>query len=434
MKIAVVGGGVAGLGAAWALNPAHEVTLYEANEWLGGHAHTVDVPTGDSVTAVDTGFLVYNERTYPHLTRLFDHLGVRTKASEMSFSFSLDERLEYAGSGLGLFAQASNLRRGRHWRMARDILRFRRLGPRMLEAAGSATVGSLLDRFGFSTGFQDDYLLPMGAAIWSARIRDIRDFPARTFLQFFANHGLISISDRPEWRTVDGGSRQYVAKLTSSFGDRIHLNRPVAAVHRHFDGVTLRTTDGTAHEFDQIVFATHSDQTLAILGDTATPMENKALGALPYELNRAILHRDSSLMPNRRRVWSSWNYATTSTGREQRQASVTYWLNRLQSLPTQYPLFVTLNPIRDPDPDLVMDEYEYSHPQFSAEASEAKQRLSLMQGANQTWFAGAYLGYGFHEDGLQSGFNVAAALGSPPPWFREVRPVSEAAAPIGSRV
>lgn len=432
MRIAVVGGGIAGLGAAWALQSRHQVTLYEAADWLGGHAHTVDVDTPDGTVAVDTGFLVYNERTYPHLTQLFELLEVATKPSEMSFSFALDDRLEYAGSGLGLFAQTRNLGRRQHWQMARDILRFRRVGPDMLAVADNRPLGVVLDRFGFSSGFQNDYLLPMGAAIWSARIRDIRQFPATTFLQFFANHGLISITGRPQWRTVDGGSRRYVDKLVAPFRDRIRLGQAVAGVHRHFDGVMVRTEGGQAEEYDQIVFATHSDQTLAVLGSTATPMERKTLGSLPYEPNRAILHRDPSLMPKRRRVWSSWNYATSTTGRDHRKASVTYWLNRLQSLPTTEQLFVTLNPLREPQAHLVVDEYLYAHPQFPIDAEATQRQINLMQGANNTWFAGAYLGYGFHEDGLQSGLNVAAALGAPAPWFGSVTPVSRAPEPLKS--
>jgi predicted NAD/FAD-binding protein len=430
MKIAIVGGGIAGLGAAWALHRSHDITLFEANDWLGGHAHTVDVPTGDGPIPVDTGFLVYNEQTYPHLTRLFSHLGVETQRSDMSFSFSLDGRLEYAGSGTGFFAQGRNMLRRSHWQMAADIARFRRVGTAMLAQADDGPLGNLLDSHGFSTAFQDDYLLPMAAAIWSARLRDVRQFPARTFLQFFANHGLISITDRPEWRTVTGGSRRYVAAMSASFADRVQLNRPVAAVHRHSDGVRLRFTDDSIEEFDQVVFAGHSDQTLAILDRTGTPMEQKLLGALRYEQNRAVLHRDASLMPSRTRVWSSWNYLTTSEGRDDRQASVTYWLNLLQSLPRAHPLFLTLNPIREPDPALVVNEYDYAHPQFDQRAQEAQHGIDMLQGANRTWFAGAYLGYGFHEDGLQSGLNVAAALGAPAPWYRETAPVSSAAISI----
>lgn len=430
MKVAVVGGGIAGLGAAWSLNRAHEVTLFEAADWLGGHAHTVDVSTDDSVIPVDTGFLVYNERTYPHLTRLFAHLGVQTQESDMSFSFSREGGLEYAGSGTGFFAQGRNITSRRHWQLARSVARFRRLGPQMLSEADDGPLGPLLDRFGFSTGFQDDYLLPMAAAIWSARLRDIRQFPARSFLEFFTNHGLITLTDRPQWRTVSGGSRQYVSAMAASLGSRVRLSRPVLAVHRHFDGVSVRTADDCVESFDQVVFAAHSNQTLAILGATATPLERKLLGAIRYEANRAVLHRDQALMPRRPRAWASWNYMTASNNCDDQQASVTYWLNRLQSLPPETPLFVSLNPIRSPEPDLIIDEYEYSHPQFDASARIAQQRIPALQGTNRTWLAGAYLGYGFHEDGLQSGLNVAAALGSPPPWFRQVRPVSSAPAAV----
>ncbi len=424
MNIAIVGGGIAGLGAAWALDRVHDITLFEANDWLGGHAHTVDVVVGDETMPVDTGFLVYNEQTYPHLTRLLAHLGVATQSSDMSFSFALDDRLEYAGSGAGFFAQGRNLLRRQHWQMAVDILRFRTVGPSMLAAADDGPLGEILDRYEFSPAFQDDYLLPMAAAIWSSRVRDIRRFPARTFLQFFANHGLISITDRPEWRTVSGGSRSYVAAMSSPFRHRTRLNQSIISVHRHPDGVRLRLIDGSVEEFDHVVFAAHSDQILALLGATATPMERRVLGALRYESNRAVLHRDISLMPRRRRVWSSWNYRTVSNDRDNLQASVTYWLNRLQSLPSRHPLLLTLNPIAEPDPSLIVDEYEYAHPQFNRGAREAQELIGRLQGTNRSWFAGAYLGYGFHEDGLQSGLNVAAALGSPAPWSGLVEPVS----------
>lgn len=427
MRIAIVGGGIAGLGAAWALNRAHDITLFEASDWLGGHAHTVDVPAAGETMPVDTGFLVYNEHTYPHLTRLFSYLGVETQPSDMSFSFTLDDHLEYAGSAAGFFAQGRNLFRRRHWQMASDILRFRTLGEEMLANADDGPLGDLLDRYRFSPAFQNDYLLPMAAAIWSARMQDARRFPARTFLQFFANHGLISISGRPQWRTVTGGSRRYVEAMSRPFRHHIRLNEPVTGIHRYHDGVRLRLIDGTAEEFDQVVFASHSDQTLAVLGTTATPMERKVLGALRYEQNRAVLHRDRSLMPRRRRVWSSWNYRTTSNDRHHRQASVTYWLNKLQSLPRNQPILLTLNPIVEPDPGLVIDEFEYAHPQFDQAARDAQEQIGRLQGSNRTWFAGAYLGYGFHEDGLQSGLNVAAALGCHAPWHRQVEPVSSAA-------
>lgn len=427
MKIAIVGGGIAGLGAAWALYRVHDITLYEANDWVGGHAHTVDVDIAGSHFPLDTGFLVYNERTYPHLSRLFAHIGVATQASDMSFSFSLDGRLEYAGSGAGLFAQRSNLLRPRHWQMASDILRFRKLGPQMLAEADGDPLGTILERFGFSSAFQNDYLLPMASAIWSARMGEIRRFPARDFLQFFGNHGLISINDRPQWRTVTGGSRSYVRAMIAPFNDRIRLNQPVSAVHRHSDGVEVRSIDGRMEDYDHVVFASHSDQTLASLGAQATAIERHLLGSIRYEVNRVVLHSDTSLMPTRRRVWASWNYLTSENERNERPASVTYWLNRLQSLPKQHPVFISLNPIREPDSSLVMGEWEYAHPQFDEQARTAQRRIVRIQGDNRTWFAGAYLGYGFHEDGLQSGLNVAAALGSPAPWFGDVQPVSSAA-------
>jgi predicted NAD/FAD-binding protein len=424
-RIAIIGSGISGLGAAWALHRAHEVTVYEARDRIGGHSHTVDVRLGGAIIPVDTGFIVYNEVTYPHLTRLFRHLGVPTEPSDMSFSFSVDGGVEYGASLRGLLAQPFRLGDSRYRAMLRDIARFRRTGVDLMSEAGDLSITELLEAHGFSRGFVEDYVLPMLGAIWSARRRDIRRFPAASMLRFLANHGLIEIFGRPRWRTVSGGSREYVRRLSRPFARRIKLRSPVTAVERSIEGVAVTTPGGT-ESFDHAIFATHTDQALRILGAQATPLEHQLLGSIRYEPNRVYLHSDNRLMPRRRAAWSSWNSIAHRADTEDRAASVTYWMNRLQNLDKASPLFVSLNPIRLPDPDLVHGTYQYSHPQFDAAAVAAQRRLPEIQGRHRTWYAGAYSGYGFHEDGLQSGFNVAAALGCPPPWHDDVVPMSSA--------
>lgn len=424
-KIAVIGSGVAGLGAAWALDRRHDVTLYEARPRLGGHAATVDTEVGGRPVTVDTGFIVYNEAAYPHLTRLFATLGVATEPSDMSFSFSDRSGIEYGGSASGMLGVPANLVSRRYRSMIRDILRFRHLGYEILETSDRLTLGTALRAGGLGEGFIEDYLVPMTAAIWSARSDEILEYPATTMLRFLDNHGLIDVTGRPAWRTVSGGSRTYVEKIGAGLPD-VRLGLPVRSIERIADRVIVRTEAGD-DLYDEVVIAAHSDQALRMLGDDASAEERETLGALRYEPNAVVLHTDDSLMPRRRRLWSSWNYITdgaTSTGK----ASVTYWMNRLQNLETTAPLFVSLNPLREPDPAKVLGSFEYAHPQFDSAAVAAQRHLERIQGVRRTWFAGAYCGYGFHEDGLQAGFNVAEALGSPAPWQREVTPRSSAPA------
>lgn len=422
MRIAVIGSGVAGLGAAWALSRRHDVVVFEADERPGGHAHTVEV----GGTAVDTGFIVYNEATYPHFTRLLEELDIETSPSDMSFSFSLDGALEYRGSLRGMLADPRNLLRRRYRRMIGDILRFRREGEQMLANAGDAALGDVLAATGFSDGFTDDYLLPMAAAIWSARVHEVRRYPAASFLRFFANHGLIRIDDRPQWRTITGGSRSYVERIVSGLED-VRLGSPVRSIRRRTGAVEVTGEDHT-EVVDHVVLATHTDQALAILGDSATPEERSVLGSIRYEENEAVLHDDATLMPARRSAWASWNYLTEVADREHRRASVTYWMNNLQPLGDAPDLFVSLNPVRRPRG--ILGSWSYAHPQFDAAAVAAQRRLPGIQGSWNTWFAGAWAGFGFHEDGLQAGLNVAAALGSPAPWHETVTPVSSAPAVV----
>jgi len=422
--IAIIGSGIAGLGAAWALSPDNRITVYEADNRIGGHSNTVLVRTGGTEIPVDTGFIVYNEITYPNLTRLFSLLDVPTRESDMSFSFSLDRRFEYAASLTGVLAQPANLLRPSFLKMLRDINRFRRSG-RGLTPAGNETIGELLERAGFSKAFMANYLYPMTGAIWSTPHGSIGDFPATAILRFLSNHGLITIVGRPTWRTVEGGSRAYVERLIDGFRDRIRINSPVRSVTRTA-GRSFIESNGVVDAYDQVVFATHSDQALRILGNEATSEERDLLGSIPYSSNTAVLHSDPALMPRNRKVWSSWNAIAESNDRLQRPASVTYWMNRLQGLETDQDFFVSLNPLSEPDPSTVVASFQYDHPLFDRGAMAAQQGIAAIQGANNTWFAGAYLGYGFHEDGLQSGLNVAAALGSPAPWHGEFAPMSSA--------
>lgn len=426
-QIAIIGSGISGLGAAWALSRHNQVTVYEADDRIGGHSNTVDVATPDGKIPVDTGFIVYNEATYPHLSNLFSHLEVPTYETDMSFAFSLDRHFEYGASAAGILARPRNLLRPGFVRMLSDINRFRKEGARF-DADEDETIGELLERNGFSEAFMSDYLYPMTGAIWSTRQGSIGDFPASSILRFLENHGLISIVGRPKWRTVTGGSRTYVEKLTASFADRIRTRSPVTRVTRSHDGVAVESP-GAIETYDQVVLATHSDQALRILGSDATDDERSLLGSIPYETNRAILHSDPSLMPGSRRVWASWNAMARSRGRLDRPASVTYWMNRLQRLATNRDFFVSLNPLTEPEPSTVYATFEYAHPQFDRQAIRAQREIASIQGMNQTWFAGAYLGYGFHEDGLQAGLEVAAALGSPAPWHGNVEPVSSVVAP-----
>jgi predicted NAD/FAD-binding protein len=415
-KIAVVGSGVSGLSAAWLLASRHDVTLYEAQERAGGHSHTVVAPTADGPLPVDMGFIVYNELNYPNLTALFAHLGVATKASNMGFAVSLEDGgVEYGGDNLlTLFSQWRNLLRPRFWSMLKDLVRFYREAPAhacALDADG-ATLGDYLAAQGYGRPFQDDHIIPQAAAIWSASAGDIRNYPAAAFIRFCDNHGLLRIVDRPIWRTVDGGSRSYVRRLTEALGPALRLNAAVTRIARTPSGVLEHDATGEVERFDSVVVATHADQGLALLADP-TPREQQLLGAFSYTTNRAILHSDPRLMPRRRRVWSAWNYigeARRATGADP-ALCVTYWMNRLQDLPRSTPLFVTLNPVVEPDPRLVIRTETFQHPRFDVAAMRAQTELWSLQGTGGVWWCGAYFGSGFHEDGLQSGLAVAEALG-----------------------
>ena len=407
MDIAVVGGGISGLSAAWLLSQRHKVTLFEADGRLGGHSNTVDA----GGTRVDTGFIVYNEATYPNLTALFAHLGVRTKPSEMSFAVSLDRgRLEYSGTGLGgLLAQPGNVARPRFWLMLRELLRFYREAPYDISRIGESSLAEYLDAKGYGKAFREDHLYPMAAAIWSTPAAEVGNYPAAAFIRFCENHGLLKLAGRPVWRTVEGGSRTYVEELARRFTGRTFRGRGVRSIARHSGAAWLTDFHGVEQRFDHVVVATHADQALSMLAD-ATREEERLLGSFGYSRNEAVLHSDPRLMPRRKRAWSSWNYLADTQG-ETRKLSVTYWMNRLQSLPDRQPLFVTLNPVVEPEARTVRHSEIYEHPAFDATAMRAQKRLWSLQGVRNTWFCGAYFGAGFHEDGLQSGLAVAEALG-----------------------
>lgn len=419
LRIAVIGTGISGLSAAWLLSQRHYVSVFERDGRVGGHSNTVAVPTADGLVPVDTGFVVFNTSAYPNLTALFEHLGVATQASDMSLSVSLDDgELEYSGGNLsGLFAQRGNLLRGRFWSMLGDIVRFYREAPRAVTAleATNSTLGEYLSAEGYGQAFQEDHLLPMAAAIWSAPAEALRDYPAAAFVRFYENHGLLRLRDRPIWRTVVGGSRAYVVELTRTFANRIMLDTPVKGITRLSDGVLIDDGSGRTRQFDHVVIATHADQALALLRDPS-PRERELLGAFRYTRNAAILHSDASFMPKRRAAWASWNYAGYRNHSAE-PVRVTYWMNRLHGLTADRQLFVTLNPSRPPEPAGIIRSQIYDHPLFDTQALGAQRELWSLQGERNTWFCGAHFGAGFHEDGLQSGLAVAEELGGARrPW------------------
>lgn len=415
LEIAVIGSGISGLSCAWLLSQSHSVTVYEKAGRIGGHSHTVDVDLGGKRFAVDTGFIVYNETTYPNLTALFDTLEVPTAPTGMSFAVSLDEgAYEYSGSGLaGLLAQPANLISPRFWSMVRDLLRFYREAPRDLTEMGEISLGDYLDKHHYGRAFRDDHLYPMAAAIWSTPAPDVGHHPAASFVRFCVNHGLLQLKDRPIWRTVKGGSREYVVRLTSTFRDRILTGRTIASIRRIGGAVEIVEANGGAagvRRFDHVVLACHADTALQLLADPAVE-ERRILGMFRYSQNEAVLHTDTGLMPRRRAAWASWNYLAGNSAGNKRRLSVTYWMNSLQPLGDAPPLFVTLNPLRDPRPGLILSRDCYAHPVFDAAANRAQRELWSLQGRQNTWYCGAYFGAGFHEDGLQAGLAVAEDLG-----------------------
>lgn len=414
--VGIVGGGISGLTAAYALRDKAHVTLFEANHYIGGHTNTVDIEVEGQAVAVDTGFLVYNERTYPNLIRLFQELDVTTVESDMSFSVCLPELdIEWAGSNLNtVFAQRRNLLRPRFIRMLLDILRFNKEATALVADAGRANLfqskasmhlGDYLVQEKYSKEFRDWYLIPMAAAIWSCPTEQMLAFPVATFIQFCHNHGLLQVNDRPKWFTVKNGARNYVNRILP-FIDEVHKGTPVLEVNPEAARPTVRTAAGV-HEFDHLVLACHSDEALAMLKGNEAQREH--LKHIKYQPNVAYLHTDAKLMPKTRSTWSSWNYLSDVLN-PQPSVSVTYWSNKLQPLPVDTPIFVTLNPIIQPEKSKVFREIHYSHPVFDVAAVQAQQALAGLQGLNNVYLAGAWMKYGFHEDGHTSGLNAASAI------------------------
>lgn len=419
MKIAVIGGGVGGLGAAWLLSRRHDVVLYERESRLGGHSCTVDVPTAEGRLPVDVGFIVYNERNYPNLVALFEHLDVPTEESDMSFAVSLEAgRFEYGSSFASYIAQRRNMVRPSFLRMTRDILRFNQLAPRLLDECEDLdfTIGDFVDDAGLSDTFRDRYLVPMASCIWSTPLGRMLEYPAQTFVRFFDNHGLLTIGRHLRWRTVSGGSQRYVERLAGPLLGRARLGTTVAAIRRGADSVEVCDTRGHWDRFDKVVLACHADQALALLDDADT-REHELLGRFTYSRNEVWLHQDCSLMPRNRSVWSSWNYVADRPGHES-PVSVTYWMNRLQNLPRSTPLFVSVNPGHPPRADKVHGRFAFDHPTYDSAAIRAQRDLHEIQGVRDVYFCGSYCGYGFHEDALSAGLDVAEQLGVRRPWLK----------------
>ena len=410
MHIAVIGTGISGMTIAHLLQPEHTLTVYEANDYIGGHTHTVPVTVNGTTYKVDTGFIVFNDWTYPNFIRLMNKLGIESSPTEMSFSVRCNvSGIEYAGTSLNtLFAQRRNLLNPSHWRMVSDIVRFNRKAKAMLEAGSfSGTLGEMLTSCGLSDAFKDRYLTPMLSAIWSADPAEVMDFPAQNFLTFFNNHGLLNIYNRPQWRVIKGGSSEYITKLTTTYQHQIRVSTPVNAIRRDTDGVWVYSQDGEKTKYDQVVLAVHSNQALQMLQDPSDA-EKEILSAIPYQDNDVLLHTDSAILPRNHRAWSSWNYLIDN---DSDRATVTYNMNILQGIDAPVTFCVTLNQNHIVKPDTILGQFHYAHPVYSEAGVTAQKRHAEISGVNNTHYCGAYWGYGFHEDGVKSALEVAKAFG-----------------------
>lgn len=414
--IAIIGTGISGLGAAFLLNPHHTITVYEKSGEIGGHTRTCTVNYDGKEISVDTGFIVFNYRNYPHLSKLFKHLDVPVQKSVMSFGVSADHgALEWAAENVNsLFGQRRNLVNPQFYRFLLDIVRFNRGALAMSKKIPDATLGELIQKMGLGPWFAPYYILPMGGAIWSCPLSAILDFPAKTFIDFFEAHGLLTVTNQPQWYTVTGGSKEYVKRLIKPFADKIRRNCAATRITRQNGRVIVEDSRGDSRVYDHVILACHGDEALAMLADANTE-ERLALSAFHYQSNLAVLHSDTSIMPKRRRCWASWIYHADSS-QNSNALSVTYWMNQLQNIPDDTPLFVTLNPIQPIAKDKIFDQHIFKHPIYRKETLVAQQEVQALQGSHNTWFCGAHLRNGFHEDGLASAVNVAKQLGAKIPW------------------
>ncbi|BBL89270.1 amine oxidase [Vibrio rotiferianus] len=412
-KIAIVGTGISGLTCGYYLHKEHDVTLFEANDYIGGHTATVDVRLDGKEYAIDTGFIVYNDRTYPNFIKMMNEIGVEGLPTQMSFSVRNDGNgLEYNGHTVStLFAQKRNWANPKFYRFISEILRFNKLAKSFAndKSTDSQTLGEFLDEHDFSPFFTDNYILPMGAAIWSSTLADMRAFPLMFFLRFFLNHGLLDITNRPQWYVIKGGSRSYIGPLIRGFADNIRLNSPVEKVIRTDKGVGIEV-HGETHWFDDVIFACHSDQAMRMLGDISST-EQEILGDMAYQANEVVLHTDIGLLPKRKAAWAAWNYLLDGSQEEQeRLPSLTYNMNILQHIQSEHTFCVTLNSTKKINPNKILRSFTYHHPVFTKESIAAQQRKNEVQGKQSTWFCGAYWYNGFHEDGVRSALDVVQGL------------------------
>jgi len=414
MKIAVIGTGISGLGAAYLLHDNHDIVVYEKNDYVGGHSRTIDIPVENGTLPVDTGFIVFNDWNYPNLLGLFNQINVPYQKSDMSFGVSINNGwLEY-GSG-GLFAQRKNLLRPQYWRMLLDVFKFNKQALAYINQDPSISLGDCLEKLKMGAWFKQYYILAMGAAIWSCPVETIMKFPAQTFLRFFKNHGLLSINDRPQWYTVTGGSREYKKRLIAPFEEHILLKNGATKVVQKSKQIEVTDSYGATRLFDHVIFACHADEALQMI-ETPTADEAAILSNFQYQQNQIIVHTDTSFMPQHQQCWSSWVYLSEQKQDKGNGVSLSYWMNNLQSLDTKIPVIITLNPARRPKENLILDEHSFSHPIFDYNAIVSQDKFDRIQGKRNYWFCGAYQRYGFHEDGLLSAVNVVKLLGGSIPW------------------